>query len=305
MKKIIFLLTLLFVCMNHLHAALNMIEVKPNVFVHQGQHLDVDEGYQGDICNIGFIIGNKSIAVIDTGGSLTVGNELLKEIRKRSSLPISHVINTHVHLDHIYGNAVFKSEHSEFVGHKNLAKAMLIRKAFYQRLNLELLKVPFKDSVQVPPSIEINEGEILKIDLGDRVLSIEAYPEAHTDSDVTVFDEKTKTLWTGDLLFVERAPVIDGNIHGFIEVVKNLSHRSLDLVVPGHGTPPEDHPKAFKKMQHYLVSLRDAIRQAIDDGIDLDEATQTLLKDQANEWELFNIQNPRNINRVYPSMEWE
>jgi len=120
-----------------------------------------------------------------------------------------------------------------------------------------------------------------------------------------VFDEKTKTLWTGDLLFVERAPVIDGNIHGFIEVVKNLSHRSLDLVVPGHGTPPEDHQKAFKKMQYYLVSLRDAIRQAIDDGIDLDEATQTLLKDQANEWKLFNIQNPRNINRVYPSMEWE
>jgi glyoxylase-like metal-dependent hydrolase (beta-lactamase superfamily II) len=182
---------------------------------------------------------------------------------------------------------------------------MLIRKAFYERLNLELLKVPFKDSVQVPPGIEINEGEILKIDLGDRLLSIEAYPEAHTDSDVTVFDEKTKTLWTGDLLFVERAPVIDGNIHGFIEVVKNLSHRSLDLVVPGHGTPPEDHPKAFKKMQHYLVSLRDAIRQAIDDGIDLDEATKTLLKDQANEWALFNIQNPRNINRVYPSMEWE
>jgi quinoprotein relay system zinc metallohydrolase 2 len=291
--------------MNHLYASLNMVEVKPNVFVHQGQHLDVDKGYQGDICNIGFIIGNKSIAVIDTGGSLKVGSELLKEIRKRSSLPISHVINTHVHLDHIYGNAVFKAEHSEFVGHKNLAKAMLIRKAFYERLNLEFLNVPFKDSVQVPPSIEINEGEILKIDLGDRVLSIEAYPEAHTDSDVTVFDEKTKTLWTGDLLFVERAPVIDGNIHGFIEVVKNLSHRSLDLVVPGHGTPPEDHPKAFKKMQHYLVSLRDAIRQAIDDGIDLDEATQTLLKDQANEWELFNIQNPRNINRVYPSMEWE
>ena len=58
-------------------------------------------------------------------------------------------------------------------------------------------------------------------------------------------------------------------------------------------------------MQHYLVSLRDSIRQAIDDDIDLDEATQTLLKDQANEWELFNIQNPRNINHVYPSMEWE
>ena len=82
--------------MNHVYASLNMVEVKPNVFVHQGQHLDVDKGYQGDICNIGFIIGNKSIAVIDTGGSLTVGSELLKEIRKRSSLPISQCSSTAV-----------------------------------------------------------------------------------------------------------------------------------------------------------------------------------------------------------------
>ena len=56
-----------------LMAQLNIVEVRPGMFVHQGEHLDIDEGYHGDICNIGFIIGNESIAVIDTGGTIEIG----------------------------------------------------------------------------------------------------------------------------------------------------------------------------------------------------------------------------------------
>ncbi len=52
---------------------LDLLEVAPGIFVHQGKHFDVDESYQGDICNIGFIIGKDSVAVIDTGGSQVVG----------------------------------------------------------------------------------------------------------------------------------------------------------------------------------------------------------------------------------------
>lgn len=61
---------------------INFIEIQPGMFVHQGSHFDVDIGYQGDICNVGFIIGNEAVAVIDTGGSLGVGNSILKEIKK-------------------------------------------------------------------------------------------------------------------------------------------------------------------------------------------------------------------------------
>jgi alkyl sulfatase BDS1-like metallo-beta-lactamase superfamily hydrolase len=43
-------------------------EAADGVYVHYGQHLDVDEGYQGDICNIGFIVGKSAIAIIDTVG---------------------------------------------------------------------------------------------------------------------------------------------------------------------------------------------------------------------------------------------
>ena len=288
-----------------LMAQLNIVEVRPGMFVHQGEHLDIDEGYHGDICNIGFIIGNESIAVIDTGGTIEIGEELLSEIRNRSNLPIRYVINTHVHLDHIYGNAAFINETPIFVGHENLPKAMQLRKAFYEKLNFDFMGVDPKHSVQVPPTKTVKIDEEIFLDLGGRLLKVKAYPEAHTNNDVTILDVNSNTLWAGDLLFIERTPVIDGDINGFIKVLDEIKKDQYSLVVPGHGTPSESPHLAFEKIKIYLEKLRDAIRLAIDNGVGLHEATETLLSDESSNWLLFDVQNKRNINYVYPKMEWE
>ena len=288
-----------------LMAQLNIVEVRPGMFVHQGEHLDIDEGYHGDICNIGFIIGNESIAVIDTGGTIEIGEELLSEIRNRSNLPIRYVINTHVHLDHIYGNAAFINETPIFVGHENLPKAMQLRKAFYEKLNFDFMGIDPKHSVQVPPTKTVKINEEIFLDLGGRLLKVKAYPEAHTNNDVTILDVNSNTLWAGDLLFIERTPVIDGDINGFIKVLDEIKKDQYSLVVPGHGTPSEKPHLAFEKIKSYLEKLRDAIRLAIDNGVGLHEATETLLSDESSNWLLFDVQNKRNINYVYPKMEWE
>ncbi len=118
---------------------LNFEEVAPGIFVHQGEHLDVDETYHGDIANIGFIIGEDAIAVIDTGVRLKLEGNLNLAIKKISNLPIRYVINTHVHLDHIYGNAVFKKDGIDFIGHIELLKAMKARKEFLRK---DKFKIP-------------------------------------------------------------------------------------------------------------------------------------------------------------------
>ncbi len=79
-------------------------EVAPGVFVHQGVHEELTEGYHGDIANIGFVVGKTAVAVIDTGGTLAVGQRLREAVRQVTDLPIAYVINTHVHPDHIYGD---------------------------------------------------------------------------------------------------------------------------------------------------------------------------------------------------------
>ena len=285
---------------------LNLIEVAAGIFVHQGEHLDIDENYQGDICNIGFIIGEESVAVIDTGGNLMVGEALKKMIRKKTTLPIKYVINTHVHLDHIYGNAAFNNPNTKFIGHKNLTQAMKFRKGFYETLNLRYLNTPIEKSIQIPPSILVKENESKVFDLGERKIRVSAYETAHTDNDVTITDIKTGTLWAGDLLFIDRTPTIDGDIHGFIDVLAQLiSLENINLVIPGHGPPTKNWQKAFKKVKNYFVILRDDIRNSISEDQGLREAMETVARSESKKWLLFDVQNARNINQVYPKLEWE
>ena len=284
---------------------LSFKEIQPGIYVHQGEHLDVDHGYHGDICNIGFIIGDQSVAVIDTGGSLRIGRQLLKAIREKTSLPISYVINTHVHLDHIYGNAAFINENPIFVGHSELPKAMLLRKEFYETTNQNFLNIPPEESIQIPPSLLISINKPQEIDLGNRKLRFEAFPSAHTNNDLIVVDINTKTAWLADLMFTERTPSMDGDIHGWINALEKIEKSNYEVIIPGHGTPPTNNNKAIRKIKSYLELLRNEIRQAIDDGMDLQDALDTIARSEKNKWELFDVQNARNINMVYPIMEWE
>ena len=78
-------------------------EVAKGIFVHFGEQQDANEINKGDIANIGFIVGKKSIMVIDTGGTQLIGKSLLNKIKETSKLPISHVVLTHAHPDHFFG----------------------------------------------------------------------------------------------------------------------------------------------------------------------------------------------------------
>src|SRR5215468_4967342 len=89
----------------------------PGVYVHYGQQAEMTPGNLGDVANVGFVIGARCIAVIDTGGTFAVGRALRQAIRRVSAVPICYVINTHVHPDHIFGNAAFADDRPEFVGH--------------------------------------------------------------------------------------------------------------------------------------------------------------------------------------------
>ncbi len=274
------------------------------IYVHHGEHLDIDTGYQGDICNISVVIGSKGVAVIDTGGSYKVGKAVNAAIREITTLPILYVINTHVHPDHIFGNAAFVPDKPTFVGHEKLAEAMQLRAEAYTKLNEKYLGEDAKGSDIVVPTLLVKES--IELDLGGRTLTMQAYPNAHTNTDITAVDSKTGTLFAGDLLFIERTPVIEGDIKGLISVLDELkTNKAVKQVVPGHGPETKDWVTAINSELRYLNILLKDIRAAIENDVGLASAMNTVAASEKDNWVLFDVANRRNVNTLYPALEWE
>jgi quinoprotein relay system zinc metallohydrolase 2 len=305
-KYLIAFITLLLIACAHAEVGSSEFALESlgdGIYVHHGKHLDIDTGYQGDICNISFIVGSKGVAVIDTGGSLKVGNQLRNAIKKITDKPILYVINTHVHPDHIYGNAAFLQDHHQFVGHEKLPDAMELRKDAYAKLNAKFLGADAEGSVIVKPTILVKET--MTLDLGDRTLKITPYPVAHTNTDITVIDSKTSTLFTGDLLFIERTPVVEGDIKGLIAAIDTLKTYPVKRVVPGHGPVANDWMTALNNEQRYLNAVLTDVRTAIKNGDSMEHTMDTAAASERDKWVLFDVANRRNVNTIFSALEWE
>jgi quinoprotein relay system zinc metallohydrolase 2 len=275
-----------------------------DIYVHHGEHLDIDVGYQGDICNISVVVGSKGVAVIDTTGSYKVGQQLRAAISEITDLPILYVINTHVHPDHIFGNAAFVADKPTFVGHEKLAEAMQLREEGYKKLNEKYLGEDAKGSDIVTPTLAVKDS--LELDLGNRKLRLTAYPVAHTNTDISVIDSKTQTLFTGDLLFIERTPVIEGDIKGLIATLESIKTiQGVKQVVPGHGPETKAWIQAIDDELRYLNVLLSDIRHNIENDISLEETMATAAASEKDKWVLFDVANRRNVNILYPALEWE
>ena len=288
----------------HPQTPLPVSEVAPGVFVHQGRYEIFTPRNSGDTSNAGFVIGRDGVAVVDTGGSPQVGAQLLAAVRTHTKLPIKYVINTHMHPDHVFGNVAFQSENPTFVGHAKLPRALAARAERYLAINKELLGAAFDGTRIVPPTELVKDR--LEVDLGDRKLLIEAHPTAHTDNDVTVLDEKTGTMFLGDLLFAKHVPALDGSIRGWLSLIKNLAGRTdVKIAVPGHGPASMQWPSALAAEQRYLDKIAEDVRGMIKQGKTLAEAAQTAGLSEKDAWLLFKEYNARNVSAAFAELEWE
>lgn len=281
----------------------SLIQVAPGVYVHQAAIAESAGANQGDIANIGFIVGKKCVAVIDSGGSVAVGNKLRAAISRVTPLPVCYVINTHVHPDHIFGNAAFNADKPTFIGHAKLPLAMATRASNYLNAIKRDLGSAAEGSVIVPPTQTLNDT--LELDLGERKLSLRAWRTAHTDNDVTVFDETSSTLWLSDLLFIDHTPVVDGKLVGWLVVMADLRGLKATTVIPGHGAVQKNWPEAAKNQQRYLESLLKETRQMLSARKTIQQAVESVGISERDKWQLFDLFHRRNVTAAFAELEWE
>ena len=281
-------------------------EVAEGIFVHTGSHQDANRENHGDIANIGFVVGDRGIAVIDTGGSARLGQRLREAVKSVTDLPILYVINTHVHPDHIFGNIAFAGDEPEYIGHVQLPRQMAARGDYYlARLDEFIGKGQAEGTKVVLPTRTVAIGKPVELDIGGRVLILIAYPQAHTNNDLTVMDLKTGTLWTGDLVFMERIPSMDGSILGWKKVLERLREMKITKVIPGHGPASAPWPVAQDAQSRYFDVLIEGIRPIIQRGGTIPEAVAVVGKGEADKWALFDDYNPGNVTKTFTELEWE
>jgi quinoprotein relay system zinc metallohydrolase 2 len=284
--------------------ALPVSEVAPGVFVHTGKTLALDAPGHDDIANVGFVIGARCVAVIDSGGSVRVGSALRAAVREHTPLPVCYVINTHVHVDHVLGNAAFKDDKPQFIGHAQLTAALARSREFFLKNYAADLDSPPGAEQIIGPDRTVAPGSDLDLDLGQRQLTLRAWPRAHTDCDLTVLDRGTATLWTGDLLFVGRTPAVDGSLKGWLAVIEDLARLPAKHVVPGHGAVSSELAAALEPQRRYLVALLQGVRDELARGKPLQEAVRDV-QPQKSQWQLWDETHPRNVARAYQELEWE
>lgn len=282
---------------------LDMREVAPGVFVHYGLTAPMTEANAGATANIGFVIGEAAVAVIDTGGSVREARQLLAAVRARTGKPIRYVINTHGHPDHVFGNAAFVAEGTVFVGHRNLPRMMAARGKFYLDAFRRTMGNALMDEVRIiPPTLLVEDT--LTLDLGARTLTLKAWPAAHTDNDLSVFDDKTGTLFAGDLVFVTHTPVLDGNLRGWLDAIGELGRLPAQRVIPGHGAV-SDWAADLADQRRYLQTLSTDIRALIARGEPISAAAASAAASERSKWQLFDDYNARNATAAFSQIEWE
>jgi quinoprotein relay system zinc metallohydrolase 2 len=285
---------------------LAVIQVKPGVFVHIGALEDWAPANGGDVANIGFVVGSRCVAVIDTGGTPGVGQALRAAVERTTPLPVCYVINTHAHPDHVLGNVAFADASRpapQFVASARFTHALAAREPYYLNALQRDFGIRLSHAAILYPTIVVDGS--LDLDLGDRVLTLQAWPTAHSDNDLTVYDRRTRTLFASDLLFAQHLPALDGSLRGWVSVMAELKRLDVTTVVPGHGPVSNDWPAVMDAQADYLNALLRDTRAAIRNRRTIRQAIDSIGVPPASHWLLTDRFHRRNVTAAYAELEWE
>lgn len=285
------------------NAPLALAEIAPGIHVSQGVHAEAAAANLGAIANVGFVVGAKAVAVIDSGGCLLWGRRLREAVRQVTDRPVTYLVQTHMHPDHVFGAAAFLADDPVILGHRNLPRALALRQDYYTKRLRDALGDLAEGSVILQPTRVFDTT--VEIDLGGRVLRLSAHRPAHTDNDVSVFDQETGTLWAGDLIFMDRVPALDGSLLGWLAALAELRRTPAVRVVPGHGPVSARWPDALAAEERYLALLRDQIRRVLLQGGTIERAVATAGQEERDRWQLFDDYNARNVTTAFHELEWE
>lgn len=252
--------------------------------------------------NSGFIVTEKGVVVIDTQGPPELARLLREKIKETTGKPISHVINTHYHGDHTFGNQYFAE--GLIIAHENTRKA-LIEKDEAHRASFRKFfgEESLKEFSLTLPDATFTDRMILRY--GGRTMElVYAGAKAHTDGDIFVWLPEERVLFAGDLLYNGRLPLLnDGGTAGALKAIDKITSTGASVLVPGHG--PVSAVEDALRYKGYMEALRAEVKKLMDKGMGREEAASNVSLPAYSSWLMYKEWLPANAARVFDELTGE
>ena len=139
----------------------------------------------------------------------------------------------------------------------------------------------FDGIVHTPPTSTFSGQKSILV--GDKQVELIEVGPAHTAGDVLVHVPAEKTVFTGDILFIDGTPIIwAGPVSNWVKACDRIMAMDVESIVPGHG--PITDKAGVKQVRDYLTFLDEQARARFDAGMPVTEAVRDIALGEYRNW---------------------
>jgi glyoxylase-like metal-dependent hydrolase (beta-lactamase superfamily II) len=259
----------------------------------------------GFVSNMCYVNIGDSLVILDAGPTYNFAKEFHALIKKEyPKLEVSHVVLTNYHDDRIQGASYFKEIGAKIVGHKTINSDIDENPAKFERIVKIAPKEVYENTKVIHADTLVDGG--YKIVGSSKTLEIiKPSVVSEEKSDISIYSKDDSFLFVGNIVFNGRLLSYNktSNIDGWIEAIENLASLNAKYLLGGHGKQFDKN--SYKASLEYLQILRDGVKKAYDDGIEVFEVKKHVKTDKFNYFNHFEQLNSANITTYFNQLEWQ
>jgi glyoxylase-like metal-dependent hydrolase (beta-lactamase superfamily II) len=283
---------------------LEVQKITHNTYALVGEMTQRSPNNLGNNATFGVIVTKQGVVLIDSGGSEKGAVQIHQTIKSITNKPVIIVINSGGQDHRWLGNHYFKQLGAKIIASEAAVKDQRARTnnqlTFIENL---IGKDNFRGTQ--PVYAEQTFKQALDLEVAGESLQLRHAGQAHTPGDSYIWLPKSKVVFSGDIVYVERMLGVGSvsNSASWLKAFEAMAAHKPKHVIPGHGHGT-DLATATQDTADYLRMLRNGIKQLIEQGGGLDEVSKV---DQSkfSYLKVYQELKGRNAHQVYQEMEWE
>jgi len=249
------------------------------------------------LSNAGLITDSGETLLVDTLMDVRLTRAMLETMRAAvpAAARIGTLVNTHANPDHTFGNQLLQGATiiasaacAAEMPHTPPQMLVAMQKNwqvlgdgaafFYETMGKNFA---FDEVVLTLPTQTFDRA--LTLNVGRKQIELVNVGPAHTAGDTMVYVPTDRTVFTGDVLFIDGHPVMwAGPVDNWIRACDQVLAWDVETIVPGHG--PVTDKDGVRRFKTYLETIKREARKRFDAGMGWREAADDIVLEEYRDW---------------------